>query len=173
MSSDCEENKTEEDDDDVVWRKRDSYRLKTFKKEIKNNQVASISSHELQAPLAANTLSSSSASVDIIQLEDDRYRVEEVAPAPPCGRKEKKKRKQATLATLVAQTCRREKALVARREMVVEWQIIATVIDRLLFWMFLIITIAAYLIILVCEPYSKPLRQENGLPIRILSNNSF
>ena len=101
-----------------------------------------------------------------------RHIIEEEAQGYPRSRQECKRRKQETLANMVAQTCRREKALVARREMVVEWQIIATVIDRLLFWMFLLITIAAYLIILVLEPYSKPVRIDNGLPTRLLSTNA-
>ena len=59
-------------------------------------------------------------------------------------------------ARIVAKSCRREQSLALRKEIVVEWQTIATVIDRLLFWIFLLATVVAYLVILVFVPMTKP-----------------
>ncbi|CAD5112096.1 DgyrCDS1336 [Dimorphilus gyrociliatus] len=58
-----------------------------------------------------------------------------------------------TIAKLVVAICRKEQALVSRKEMIVEWQTIATVIDRLLFWIFLMATVLSYVIVLLVIPY--------------------
>ena len=55
--------------------------------------------------------------------------------------------------------CRKRMALARRKLIVSEWQTIATVIDQLLFWLFLTATIVAYLVIIVIAPYTK-----TGLP---------
>ena len=52
--------------------------------------------------------------------------------------------------------CQKKAALLERRQIVVEWQTIATVVDRLLFWLFLVGTVVAYLVILFLIPYTKP-----------------
>lgn len=79
--------------------------------------------------------------------------------------------KQDSLSDLVFQICRKEQALISRREMVVEWQTIATVIDRLLFWVFFMGTIVAYIVILICIPYTKPTHSEDVLPMHTLNSH--
>ena len=67
--------------------------------------------------------------------------------------------------------CNKHVKLVARREIVVEWQTMAMVIDRLLFWIFLLATVVAYIVILFIIPYSKPTYPDDLLPIRILKRS--
>lgn len=81
-------------------------------------------------------------------------------------------RKQQTISNHVVDSCQKEMALMSRREMVVEWQTIATVVDRLLFWIFLIGTIVAYIVILIIVPGSKPTFDDGVLPIHLLKRNS-
>ncbi len=76
---------------------------------------------------------------------------------------EKQRKKQESLEMSVIENCRKEQALAYRKEIVVEWQTIATVIDRLLFWLFLFATVIAYLVILVFVPWTKP-EFPNDLP---------
>ena len=64
--------------------------------------------------------------------------------------------------------CNKHVALMSRREIVVEWQTMALVIDRLLFWIFLMATVAAYVIILFVFPYSKPKYIDDKSPMRVL-----
>ena len=76
-----------------------------------------------------------------------------------CGGRNRRARPKAKcdhFAMIVAKSCRREQSLALRKEIVVEWQTIATVIDWLLFWIFLLATIVAYLVILVFVPMTKP-----------------
>lgn len=85
------------------------------------------------------------------------------------GKKEARtKHKQETLANLVVHVCRREKALMNRKEIVVEWQTIATVLDRLMFWVFLTATLVCYIIILFVIPSMKPHSQAHVEQTRIL-----
>ena len=72
------------------------------------------------------------------------------------NRRARAKAKCDHFARIVARSCRREQSLALRKEIVVEWQTIATVIDRLLFWIFLLATVVAYLVILVFVPMTKP-----------------
>jgi len=51
--------------------------------------------------------------------------------------------------------CSKARALAARKHVIVTWQVMATVIDRLLFWIFFVGTVLAYLIILVFMPMTK------------------
>ena len=52
--------------------------------------------------------------------------------------------------------CKKLNALRDRKRAIVEWQTIAKVIDRILFWIFLICTLTAYVVILIYFPYTKP-----------------
>ncbi len=76
---------------------------------------------------------------------------------------QKQRQKQESLEMAVIETCRKEQALALRKEVVVEWQTIATVVDRLLFWLFFFATVIAYLVILVFVPWTKP-EFPNDLP---------
>lgn len=51
--------------------------------------------------------------------------------------------------------CKTRNDLVKRKFIVAEWQRIATVVDRVLFWFYFLGTLASYLIILVFVPNSK------------------
>ena len=51
--------------------------------------------------------------------------------------------------------CVKKLALARRRRLMCEWQALATIIDRLLFWVFLIGTALAYLLIVILAPYTK------------------
>ncbi|ELT91068.1 hypothetical protein CAPTEDRAFT_159244 [Capitella teleta] len=70
--------------------------------------------------------------------------------------------------TVNEESCKKLKALADRKKVIVEWQSIATVIDRILFWIFLLGTVVAYLIILVLVPNSKPEYKEDNTRTRIL-----
>ena len=52
--------------------------------------------------------------------------------------------------------CPKKAALVERRQTVAEWHTIATVVDRFLFFLFLLGTIIAYIVILFIIPGTKP-----------------
>ncbi|XP_023930643.1 neuronal acetylcholine receptor subunit alpha-10 isoform X1 [Lingula anatina] len=47
-----------------------------------------------------------------------------------------------------------------RKEIVVEWQCISIVLDRFMFWVYLVATIATYIVIFVVVVYTKPNLQE-------------
>ena len=55
----------------------------------------------------------------------------------------------------VSPGCSKQKALHSRKETIVEWQIIATVLDRLLFWIFLLGTIGSFIVIILVAPKTK------------------
>ena len=61
--------------------------------------------------------------------------------------------------------CAKLAALRKRKEMIVEWHVMATVIDRLLFWIFLLGTVLAYIIILIVVPNTKPIITDEGHPL--------
>lgn len=67
------------------------------------------------------------------------------------------------------EACRKRKALARRKLIVSEWQTIATVIDQLLFWIFLTATILAYLIIIIIAPYTKPALPDHFTPLNQLT----
>ncbi len=81
-------------------------------------------------------------------------------------------RKQDTITRLIIQSCRKEKALFTRRQMVVEWQTIASVIDRLLFWIFLTATGVCYFVILFLIPYTMPTFPDDLNASNIIRRNS-
>ena len=84
----------------------------------------------------------------------------------------RRERKQDTVANFVVETCQKEQALTTRKEMIVEWQTIATIIDRLLFWIFFIGTVVAYIVILICVPNSKPSYTDEIIPLHLLKRVS-
>ncbi len=53
--------------------------------------------------------------------------------------------------------CAKTQTLLARKKIIVEWQTIATIMDRFLFWLFLMGTVVAYIVILVVVPSEKPI----------------
>ena len=71
--------------------------------------------------------------------------------------------------------CPKKAALVERRQMVVEWQTIAAVVDRLLFWIFLLGTLVAYVVILYITPRTKPVYKafDDGYNILRLQPNIY
>jgi hypothetical protein len=64
----------------------------------------------------------------------------------------------ASAAVLAAESCPMAMALADRKRAVVEWQAMAAVVDRLLFWIFLVATIVAYIVMLIVIPIMKPSR---------------
>jgi len=65
---------------------------------------------------------------------------------------------RALISVTEARACPMAKALADRKRAVVEWQSMAAVLDRLLFWIFLVATFIAYIVILVIVPALKPSR---------------
>lgn len=51
--------------------------------------------------------------------------------------------------------CVKAVAMATRKQAIAEWQVMSTIIDRLLFWIFLLATVVAYLVILVGLPLLK------------------
>lgn len=51
--------------------------------------------------------------------------------------------------------CVKAVAMTTRKQAIAEWQVMATIIDRLLFWVFLLATVVTYLVILVGLPLLK------------------
>jgi hypothetical protein len=66
------------------------------------------------------------------------------------------------------ENCKKLQALADRKKVVVEWQSIATVVDRILFWIFLLGTAVAYLVILVLVPNTKPDFRDGDTRTRVL-----
>lgn len=60
--------------------------------------------------------------------------------------------------------CGKAVAMATRKQAIAEWQIMATVIDRLLFWVFLLATVVTYLVILVGLPLLK--RESNDYDMK-------
>ena len=77
-----------------------------------------------------------------------------------------------TLPASPSSACRKEHALAWRKETILEWQTMALVVDRLLFWIFLIFTVVAYLIILIILPYTKQLPPVDARSEPLLPTNS-
>ena len=69
--------------------------------------------------------------------------------------------------------CKKQFALLERKRVIVEWQSVATVIDRVLFWVFLIGTGIAYLVILVIVPHTKPEEEADLAKTRALNKLSW
>lgn len=65
-------------------------------------------------------------------------------------------------------SCKKLVAMADRKKVIVEWQSIATVIDRILFWIFLIGTVAAYIFVLILVPNSKPKYNSDNARTRVL-----
>lgn len=51
--------------------------------------------------------------------------------------------------------CNKAVAMAARKRAIAEWQVMAAIVDRLLFWIFLLATVFTYLVILVGVPLLK------------------
>lgn len=51
--------------------------------------------------------------------------------------------------------CNKAVAMTARKRAIAEWQVMAAIVDRLLFWIFLLATVFTYLVILVGVPLMK------------------
>ena len=48
--------KTDDIEDDVVWKKRDSFKLKTYRKEIRNNKVSNLEMTTIDTTSTAETI---------------------------------------------------------------------------------------------------------------------
>ena len=151
-----EENE-EEEEDEPVWRRRESFQdqaealVKRLGKTtcLKNGMTESVLATPQPASRRGSNVSVSS-----------RRRPSRILDLPPP--------EDTTSHGSSVLPCHKEEALAFRKLIVVEWQTIATVVDRLLFWIFLIATVAAYLIILLFIPYSKPPFDEDVTPIHVL-----
>lgn len=62
------------------------------------------------------------------------------------------KHKKDTPRSKIPEVCRTRSALYQRKLIVAEWQQIASVIDRVLFWFYFVSTVASYILILVVVP---------------------
>lgn len=166
----------EEEEEEPVWLKRDSILQKEQEALVKKQQNNRESKDKSNKKSKTNAKSKSkSKSKDKASDKDNvntkfQDDLRKCALADPglefflnCGRHD-------ILAGLVSDACRKEKALAERRAMIVEWQTIATVIDRLLFWIFLIGTLAAYVIILFAMPWTKPSLPDDVTPFHVLKN---
>lgn len=63
-----------------------------------------------------------------------------------------------------ANICARQRALRARKQVVAEWQRIAIVIDRILFWVYFLGTICSYLVILFVIPRQNYAKWTDATP---------
>lgn len=63
--------------------------------------------------------------------------------------------------------CNKAVAMAARKRAIAEWQVMAAIVDRLLFWIFLLATVFTYLVILVGVPL---LKSETGEFVPLSSN---
>ena len=166
----------EEEEEEVVWLRREEVNQEPLLKKSKSSLSSSSSStfhsnkqkHNKQfKPIQQHY---KNHSFDEILPADDHHHITEVASSPGLSkmprrgilkrgggnRRGRSKAKCDQFARIVAKSCRREQSLALRKEIVVEWQTIATVIDRLLFWIFLLATVVAYLVILIFVPMTKP-----------------
>ena len=172
-----------EEEDEPVWLPRDLSRETTSSGSAVGDQVRfhvrddieemTSRRHAYNANNGACCRTEAEVAV-LTTLNDDRFHHPRhlTRPLPSQVDAARMRRKQETLSNLVADSCQKEKALISRKEMVVEWQTIATVIDRLLFWIFLLGTIVAYIVILIVVPGSKPTYTDDILPIHLLKRNS-
>ena len=87
----------------------------------------------------------------------DVARVHDIVPCTPLsnGANLASTSSDVTFDAPLTSRCRKAEALAWRKSVAVEWQTIAAVVDRLLFWLFLLVTLVAYLVILVIIPYMK------------------
>lgn len=161
----------EEEEEEVVWVRRDEVNQEPLLKKSKN-QVSSYktpqpyrnqsfdeiisSPEETRHPRPRDVTSSRRPQTPPTSVHHRRGILKRGGRPRDHSAEARSKHQNDQFAKLVAKTCRREQSLALRKETVVEWQTIATVIDRLLFWVFLLATIAAYLVILVFVPMTKP-----------------
>ena len=165
----------EEEEEEVVWLRREEVNQEPLLKKSKSSLSSSSSStfhsnkqkHNKQLKPVQQHYKNHS--FDEILPADDHH-ITEITSSPGLSkmprrgilkrgggnRRARSKAKCDQFARIVAKSCRREQSLALRKEIVVEWQTIATVIDRLLFWIFLLATVVAYLVILVFVPMTKP-----------------
>ena len=156
----------EEEEEEAVWLRREEINQEPLLKKPKSSSSPSSSQSNNSRRKVQQHYRNQS--FDEIVPADDHADDVTNAPSLPNmprrgilkhgGRKNKSraKTKGDQFARNVAKSCRRERSLALRKEIIVEWQTIATVIDRLLFWIFLLATIIAYLVILVFVPMTKP-----------------
>ncbi len=161
----------DEEEEEVVWLRREEVNQEPLLKKSKSSSkslAGSLNSKNYKPP---RPLQYRNESFDEIVPADDQL-VDDITTSflsngsgdnvprrgilKRGGKSKGASRDKDQFARMVAKTCRREQSLALRKEIIVEWQTIATVIDRLLFWLFLLATIIAYLVILVFVPMTKP-----------------
>ena len=152
----------EEEEEEVVWLRREEVNQEPL---LKKSKTSSSQSNRPRRTVQQHYKNQSFE--EILPVDDHNDDVTNTSSLPSMPRrgilkhggrnhKSRAKTKGDEFARIVAKSCRREQSLALRKEIVVEWQTIATVIDRLLFWIFLLATIIAYLVILVFVPMTKP-----------------
>ena len=170
----------DEDDEEVVWLRREEVNQEPLLKKSKSSLSPSSSSSTFYSNKQKQNKQFKQVQQhyrnhsfeEILPADDDHnHHITEITSStglsskmPRRGilkrgggnRRARAKAKCDHFARIVAKSCRREQSLALRKEIVVEWQTIATVIDRLLFWIFLLATVVAYLVILVFVPMTKP-----------------
>ena len=143
-----------------IWRMRDSFRIRN---ELEEKKRCKLQNSPPGVDTVANNLNS-----------DDNHDLKAVNKEQCGALHTRSKENGLKPGKKLPSSCPKQVALLERRQMVVEWQTIAAVVDRLLFWLFLFGTIAAYVIILFLIPGMKPdySAQENMAPAAELNRNS-
>ncbi|KAK2146415.1 hypothetical protein LSH36_610g01033 [Paralvinella palmiformis] len=150
------------DDEEPVWRRRETLIKEQRKMLLKNrNDNQFISSKVTNCRTEPNRKLGVDISPDPVEPEQNDRNPERVGRDALAGIPRERHQRM---------PCNKHAALMSRREIVVEWQTMALVIDRLLFWIFLMATLIAYVVILFIMPYSKPKYIDNNSPMRILKN---
>ncbi|XP_060078753.1 neuronal acetylcholine receptor subunit alpha-10-like [Ylistrum balloti] len=153
----------ENDEQEVIWLRREDFKEETA--ECSRNTWADL--HELQQSSKDNNNRAKKGA---------RRKTSGKAPAPavtPVLQDETKSTQtEGSLGTFLAE-CRNQNELFARKLIVAEWQRIAAVTDRILFWFYFLSTLTSYIVILIVVPNSNYSRwNEEILPMHTVTQAS-